>query len=85
MMSFCVYGAAKGELQMDVFLMQYALSENLFSAFQSIPVDLIEPDKVCCPSGTSIILPIWFSGTAIPPISSPMGWPRRKRYLRPKI
>ncbi len=45
MMAFCIYAVAKGELQVDVFLMLYALGENLFSAFQSITVDLIEAGR----------------------------------------
>lgn len=38
-------GVAKGNFQVDVFLMLYALGENLFSAFQSITVDLIEAGR----------------------------------------
>ena len=45
MMAFSIYAVAKGELQVDVFLMLYALGENLFSAFQSITVDLIEAGR----------------------------------------
>lgn len=45
MMAFCIYAVAKGELQVDVFLMLYALGENLFASFQAITVDLIEAGR----------------------------------------
>lgn len=45
MMAFSIYAVARGDLQVDVFLMLYALGENLFSAFQSITEDLIEAGR----------------------------------------
>ena len=45
MVVFCIFCVARGKLQVDVFLMLYALGESLFAAFQEITVDLIEAGR----------------------------------------
>lgn len=45
MIGFCIYGVAKGNYTVDVFLMLYALGESLFSAFQVLTVNLIEAGR----------------------------------------